>query len=64
MNRGATVLNKTGYKNIYKARKSYRVQIMLKGKIVYNKTYKSLNAAILGRNKQLKIWHGDFANVK
>ena len=54
----------TRYKNIEKTKfNTYRVRIKKNKKIVYSKTFKTLEEAILNRDLNLKIIHGDFYNL-
>ena len=54
----------TGYKCIYKTKyNTYKVEIKINKKIVYSKTFKTLEEAILNRDIQLKIHHGEYYNL-
>ena len=54
----------TGYKNIYKTKSNtYRVRIRINNKTVYTKCFKTLDEAILNRDLNLKIYHGEFCNL-
>ena len=54
----------TGYKNITKTKNNtYEVRIMKNNKRVYNKTFKTLEEAIINRDLNLKLHHGEFANL-
>jgi len=56
--------NKTGYKNITLTKwNTYCLQIRKNNKIVYYKTFKTLEEAILNRDIQLKKFHKDFHNL-
>ena len=53
----------TGYKCIYKTKyNTYMVQICKNYKIVYFKTFKTLQEAIINRDIKLKEIHGEYAN--
>jgi len=53
----------TGYKNIYKRKNNtYQVRIRINNKMVYCKTFKTLEEAILNRDIKLKEIHGQYAN--
>ena len=53
----------TGYKNITKTESNtYKVVIYKNKKRVYQKTFKTLEEAILNRNIKLKEFHGQYAN--
>jgi len=56
--------NKLGYKNITyrEKRKDYYVEIKKNKKFVYRKAFKTLEEAIINRDIQLKLIHGEFAN--
>ncbi len=51
----------TGRKCIHKQKYGYHVSIKLDGKRVYSKFFKSLQNAIIARDKHLTISHGKFA---
>ena len=54
----------TGYKNISKTKwNTFKVRIRINNKTVYSKTFKTLEEAILNRDIQLKIHHGEFYNL-
>ena len=54
----------TGYKNITLTKfNTYQVVIRKYRKIVYQKNFKILEEAILNRDIQLKLIHGEFANL-
>ena len=54
----------TGYKNIRKTKSNtFQVRIKKNYKIVYCKNFKTLEEAILNRNIQLKLIHGEFCNL-
>ena len=54
----------TGYKNIRKTKyNTYQVQIEKNYKVVYNKTFKTLEDAILNRDVNLILHHGEFHNL-
>ena len=54
----------TGYKNIYKTKcNTYRVMIRKNNKVVYDNCFKTLEDAILNRDLNLKIHHGEFHNL-
>jgi hypothetical protein len=55
----------TGYKNISFIKKynKYRVYIKKNGKIKYQKHFKTLEEALLNRNVQLVLHHGEFHNL-
>ena len=54
----------TGYKNIRLTKNNtYEVKIYKNNKTVYNKTFKTLEEAILNRDIQLKIHHREYANL-
>ena len=54
----------TGYKNITKTKyNTYLVQITKNNKIVYRKTFKTLQEAIINRDIKLKEIHGEFYNL-
>lgn len=56
--------NTTGYKNINKTKwNTYLVLIRKNKKIVYYKTFKTLEEAIINRDIQLKLIHGEFYNL-
>ena len=64
MNRKAQKNNlSTGYKCITITKhNNYQVRIYKNKKVVYNKTFKTLEEAINNRDLNLKIIHGDFYN--
>lgn len=65
MNRkGANSNNKLGEKGIYRNGNGFSVQVMFNGKWVYTKWFKTLGEAIVGRNKALKKYHGEFSEVQ
>ena len=54
----------TGHKCIYKTKwNTYQVQIRKNNKVFYKKTFKTLEEAILNRDIQLKIHHGEYYNL-
>ncbi len=54
----------TGYKNIRKTKfNTYQVSIKKNNKVVYDKTFKTLEEAILNRDVQLVLQHGEFYNL-
>jgi len=54
----------TGHKCITKTKwNTYKVVISKNKKTVYRKTFKTLEEAILNRDIQLKIHHGEFYNL-
>ncbi len=54
----------SGYKNITKTKYNcYTIRIMKNKKTDYSKTFKTLQEAILNRDIQLKLIHGEFANL-
>ena len=54
----------TGYKNIRLTKNNtYQVSINKNKKTVYNKTFKTLEEAIINRDIQLKLIHGEFHNL-
>ena len=54
----------TGYKNITKTKSNtYRVKIKKNNKIVYHKTFKTLEEAILNRDVNLVLHHSEFHNL-
>jgi len=54
----------TGYKCITKTKyNTYQVRIGKNNKVVYRKTFKTLEEAILNRDIQLKIHHGEYHNL-
>jgi len=54
----------SGYKNITLTKYNcYQVKIWKNNKFVYNKTFKTLEEAILNRDIQLKLIHGEFHNL-
>ena len=54
----------TGYKNIYLTKSNtYRVKIKKNNKTAYQKNFKTLEEAILNRDIQLKLIHGEFYNL-
>ena len=56
--------NLIGYKNIRKRKwNTYQVRIYKNNKMVYCKTFKTLEDAILNRNVQLVLIHGEFHNL-
>jgi len=56
--------NTTGYKNISLTKyNSYIVDIKKNNKFVYRKTFKTLEEAIINRDIQLKLIHGEFYNL-
>jgi len=56
--------NLSGYKNIYKTKcNTYMVQIIKNKKKVYCKIFKTLEEAILNRDIQLVLIHGEYANL-
>ena len=56
--------NSLGYKNIYKTKyNTYRVQIRINKKTVYEKTFKTLEEAIINRDIKLKEIHGEYHNL-
>ena len=65
MNRKTSKNNlSTGYKNIYKTKcNTYNVTISINRKKVYQKNFKTLEEAILNRNIQLVLIHGEYANL-
>jgi hypothetical protein len=55
--------NNLGLKNIRLTKsETYKVQISKNGKVVFCKTYNTIEEAIQNRDIQLKIHHQDFAN--
>jgi len=55
--------NSTGYKCIYISKSNtYLVYIRINKKSVYNKTFKTLEKAIINRDIKLKEFHGEYAN--
>ena len=56
--------NTSGYKNISLTKyNNYRVTIWKNNKVVYNKTFKTLEEAIENRDIQLVLIHGEFYNL-
>jgi len=56
--------NTTGYKCITKTKSNtYRVRIRKNNKTVYTKCFKTLDEAILNRDVQLILHHGEFYNL-
>jgi hypothetical protein len=56
--------NTSGYKNINLTKNNtYRVIISKNNKIVYRKTFKALEEAIINRDIQLKLFHKEFYNL-
>tara|TARA_R100000951_G_scaffold41392_1_gene34960 strand:- start:310 stop:804 length:495 start_codon:yes stop_codon:yes gene_type:complete len=54
----------TGYKNIRKTKfNTYYVRIYKNYKVVYDKTFKTLKEAILNRDVNLVLHHGEFCNL-
>jgi len=54
----------TGYKNITKTIcNNYQIRINKNHKVVYNKTFKTLEEAITNRDIQLKLFHKEFHNL-
>ena len=54
----------TGYKCIYKTKhNTYKVQITINKKVIYYKTFKTLEEAIINRDIKLKELHGEYANL-
>ena len=54
----------TGYKCISKTKwNTYKVRIKKNNKVVYCKTFKTLEEAILNRNIKLKEFHEQYANL-
>jgi len=54
----------SGYKNITKKKwNTYEVKIYKNYKIVYNKSFKTLEEAILNRDVNLILHHGEFHNL-
>ena len=54
----------TGYKNIRLTKNNtYEVQIHKNYKVVYDKTFKTLEEAILNRDLNLVLHHGEFHNL-
>lgn len=53
--------NKLGEKNIYQYKTGFQVSIKYGGKVVYDKTFKNIDDAILARDKALKKYHGEFS---
>tara|TARA_R110002073_G_C9071601_1_gene545901 strand:- start:35 stop:526 length:492 start_codon:yes stop_codon:yes gene_type:complete len=63
-NRKVNKNNNTGYKNIRKTKwNTYHVQIKKNNKMVYNKSFKTLEEAILNRDVNLVLIHGAFHNL-
>tara|TARA_R110000824_G_scaffold2037_1_gene9868 strand:- start:1 stop:489 length:489 start_codon:yes stop_codon:yes gene_type:complete len=63
-NRKVQKNNKSGYKNIQLTKNNtYKVKISKNIKTVYSKTFKTLEEAILNRNVQLVLIHGEFHNL-
>jgi len=57
--------NKLGYKNITLSRcNTYNVRIGKNNKMVYDKCFKNLDEAILNRDLQLILIHGEFHNLE
>lgn len=55
--------NSTGYKCIYITKwNTYLVYIRINKKSLYNKTFKTLEEAIINRDIKLKEFHGEYAN--
>ena len=63
-NRGTAKSNKLGLKNIRKHHGKFRVEVRKDRKMVFDKTFHSLETAILERNKALREFHGEFACVE
>ena len=62
-NRKVSKNNKLGYKNIRLTKQGYyRITIEKNNKVVYDKTFKTLEEAIINRDIQLKLIHKEFAN--
>jgi hypothetical protein len=54
----------TGYKNITLTKyNTYNVRIKKNNKVVYRKTFKNLKEAIINRDIQLVLIHGEFYNL-
>tara|TARA_R110000851_G_scaffold244183_1_gene396988 strand:- start:116 stop:607 length:492 start_codon:yes stop_codon:yes gene_type:complete len=54
----------TGYKNIRLTKNNtYQVSINKNNKVVYYKSFKTLEDAIINRDIQLKLIHGEFCNL-
>ena len=54
----------SGYKCIYKTKwNTFYVRIHKNNKVVYQKTFKTLEEAIINRNIQLKLHHGEYVNL-
>jgi len=61
--RGAQSNNKLGERNIRRNGRGFEVQIKKEGKIVFDKTFKNMEAAITARNEALKKYFGEYANI-
>lgn len=65
MNRkGANSNNKLGEKGIYKHGNGFSVQVMLDGKWVYTKWFRSLDDARVARDGAMKKYHGEFSEMQ
>jgi len=64
MNRGKQKNNTTGHKGISRNRMNYRAALEVNGKIVFDKTYRTLEEAVSAHEKAAKRFHGEFANTE
>jgi len=60
MNRGAQVNNSLGEKGISPHNRGYRVQVRRNKQTVFDRTFKTLEEAIVRRNEAYKEHHGEF----
>ena len=64
MNKITPKHNLSGYKNIYKTKfNTYEVKIRKNYKIVYCNNFKTLDEAILNRDVNLVLYHGEYFNL-
>lgn len=63
MNRkGANSINKLGEKDIRRYDSGFMVRVRVEGRVVFCKTFKSLDEAIMARNEAITKYHGEFGH--